>query len=99
MIESILIVGLGALLPFVYVWGKRAGFERHTCRYVPERADLPPAEYVTVGCRTCGADISCALDVRQGVRNGQPTVTASVDVTDLEHHQMTHAEQSRPNAA
>ena len=99
MLESFLILGLAALLPVVYVHGKRVGFERHTCRWIPAKADQAPAEFVAVACRTCGKSIPCALHVRQGVVQGRPTVTATVDATDLEHHHLTHAEDCRGKAA
>jgi hypothetical protein len=99
MFELFLIVLLLAALPVVYARGKRAGFERHTCLWVPETADRAPARFVAVACRTCGEDIPCALLVRETVDQGRPVVTATVDVTDLEQHSLTHADGSRPKAA
>ena len=99
VLESFLIVGVLALFPVVYVLGRRAGFERHSCLWIPAKADLAPAEFVAVRCRTCGESIPSALDVRHGVEDGRPTVTATVDTTDLEHHSLTHAEDCRGQAA
>ena len=95
MLNWFLIVGLLALLPVAYGWGRRAGFERHSCQWVPAQADVAPARFVTVPCRTCGQPIPCALHVGQGVRDGRNSVTATVDTTDLEHHTLIHAEDVR----
>ena len=99
MFASFLIVGLLTLLPAAYGWGRRAGFERHSCQWIPARADVAPARFVAVPCRTCGESIPCALHVGQRLVDGRTTVTATVDTTDLEHHVLMHAEDCRGKAA
>lgn len=99
MLDPFLIAGLLALIPIAYGVGRRAGFERHSCQWVPARADLAPARFVTVACRTCGENIPSALEVRQFVKDGRAAVTATVDTTDLEHHTLTHADEHRRDQA
>ena len=99
MIEAILAVGLLAGVPFAYFHGKRAGFERHHCAWVLESVDRAPRTFVTVQCPACGQGVDCALHLRHRSSGGVPSVSATVDATDLEHHTLTHVDELRRPAA
>jgi hypothetical protein len=99
MIETLLAIALLAGVPMAYVHGKRAGFERHQCGWVPDTMDRAPRTYVTVHCPACGEGIDCALHLRQRSSGGVPSVSAMVDASDLEHHTLTHVDGLRRPAA
>ena len=95
MLEALLAVAVLAGLPIVYVQGKRAGFERHHCVQVPALQDRAPQDFVVVNCPACQLPVECALHVRHTFVDGVPTVSATIDPTDLEHHTLTHADEVR----
>ena len=99
MMETLLVTGVFALLPVVYLHGKRAGFERHQCLWVPDAQDRAPKTYVTVQCPACGDGVDCAMHIRHRSTGGVPTIIATVDGTDLEHHTLTHVDEFRRPAA
>ena len=99
MLEAFLLVGLLVALPVVYFRGKKAGFERHHCVRIAAFQDRAPQTFVTVPCPACGLPVDCALDVKRSFAGGVPTVGASVDATDLEHHTLTHIDEIRRPAA
>ena len=99
MMEALLFVGLMAGLPLAYFQGKRAGFERHHCVQVTPSQDRAPQTFVVVQCPACGVPVECALHVRRSFSGGVPSVTATIDATDLEHHTLTHIDEVRREAA
>ena len=48
MIEALLIVGLAAGLPMAYFRGRRSGYERHHCVWMPDPEDRAPQTFVAV---------------------------------------------------
>jgi hypothetical protein len=58
-----------------------------------DRASLT---YITVTCQTCDEGIDCELHVVQDDVDGVPTLTATIDTMDLEHHTLSHDEARRP---
>jgi hypothetical protein len=99
MIEVLVVIAMIGLLPLAYFRGKRTGFERHQCVWVPDAEDRAPKTYVTVQCPACGEGVDCALHIRHRSSGGVPTVIATVDGTDLEHHTLTHVDELRRPAA
>ena len=99
MMEAMLIIGLVAGLPLVYFQGKRAGFERHHCIQVTPSQDRAPQTFVVVQCPACSVPVECALHVNRSFSGGVPSVTATIDATDLEHHTLTHIDEVRREAA
>jgi hypothetical protein len=93
MLEAFFTLGLMVALPIVYFQGKRAGFERHHCIKITDFQDRAPQTFVTVACPVCRQPVDCALDVRRSFTGGVPTVNATVDATDLEHHTLTHIDE------
>jgi len=98
MVEILLIIGLLAAVPIAYLHGRRAGYERHHCVWAPEPADRAPQTFVAVTCPTCGEGIDCELHIERGSAAGSPTLTATIDTTDLEHHTLRHDEAKHPFA-
>jgi len=96
MVEALLIISLVAAVPIAYLRGRRTGFERHHCLWTLEPADRAPQTFVAVTCPTCGEGIDCELHIEHGTTEGPPTLTATVDTTDLEHHTLRHQEAERP---
>jgi hypothetical protein len=43
--------------------------------------------------------VECALHVHRSFSGGVPSVTATIDPTDLEHHTLTHIDEVRREAA
>ena len=99
MLEVLLFIGLAVGLPIVYLHGKRAGFERHTCVQITPSQDRAPQTFVVVQCPACSAPVECALHVHRSFSGGVPSVTATIDPTDLEHHTLTHIDEVRREAA
>ncbi len=99
MVEIVFATVLLVGLPLAYLHGKRAGFERHQCLWVPESQDRAPQTYVTLPCPACGQGVDCALHLQHRFLDGVPLVSATVDATDLEHHTLTHVDElNRPAA-
>ncbi len=99
MVEVVFATMLLVGLPGAYFHGKRAGFERHHCLWVPESQDRAPQTYVTLPCPACGQGVDCALHLQHRFLDGVPLVSATVDATDLEHHTLTHVDElNRPAA-
>ena len=98
MLEALLTVALLAGLPIVYLQGKRAGFERHHCVQVSGAQDRAPQTFVLVQCPACKLPVECALHVSRSFLGGVPTVSATIDPTDLEHHTLTHVDEVRRTA-
>jgi len=97
MTVLVLVMLLLAGIPLAYLRGKRVGFERHHCLWVPESQDRAPQTYVTLSCPACGDGVDCALHLEHRFLDGVPQVSATVDATDLEHHTLTHVdERQRP---
>src|SRR6476469_4755541 len=96
MMEALLTLALLAGLPVVYFHGKRAGFERHHCVQVSSAQDRAPQTFVIVQCPACNVPVECALQVSRSFLGGVPTVSATIDSTDLEHHTLTHIDEVRP---
>ena len=101
MVVVAVMVAIVAVLcvPIAYLVGKRAGFERHTCRHVAQFPDRAPQTYVVVPCPACHEPVECALDLQRSWLGGVPRVSATVDATDLEHHTLTHIDDMRRPAA
>jgi len=99
MLEALLWIGLVVGLPMVYCHGKRAGFDRHQCIQVTASQDRAPQTFVVVQCPACNVPVECALHVRRSYSGGVPSVTATIDPTDLEHHTLTHIDEVRREAA
>lgn len=99
MAEALLAIALMAGLPMAYFLGKRSGFERHHCVRVAESQDRAPTTYVTVSCPACHQGIDCALHLLHRSSGGVPTVIATVDASDFEHHTLTHVDELRRPAA
>ena len=95
MLEALLTVALVAGLPVAYFHGKRAGFERHHCVRVTSAQDRAPQTFVLVQCPACNVPVECALQVSRSFLGGVPTVSATIDSTDLEHHTLTHIAEVR----
>jgi len=96
MIEALLIIGLAAGLPMAYFRGRRSGYERHHCVWMPDPEDRAPQTFVAVACPTCGEGIDCELHIEAGKAPGSPSLTATIDTTDLEHHTLRHDEARHP---
>ena len=99
MVEALLAIGLLVGLPMIYVHGKRVGFERHHCVQVVEAKDRAPQTFVVVQCPACREPVDCALHIHRSFSGGVPSVTATIDPTDLEHHTLTHIDEVRRPAA
>ncbi|MET0863624.1 MAG: hypothetical protein ABWZ98_04770 [Nakamurella sp.] len=97
--EIVLTIALLLGLPLAYLSGRRAGFERHTCRHVAQFPDRAPQTYVVVPCPACHEPVECALEVQRSFSGGVPRISATVDATDLEHHTLTHIDEIRRPAA
>lgn len=99
MLEAMLAIGLLVGLPIAYSHGKRVGFDRHHCIRVVASQDRAPQTFVVVQCPACKAPVESALHVHRSFSGGVPTVTATIDPTDLEHHTLTHIDEVRREAA
>jgi len=99
MVEALLFIGLLAGLPLVYLQGKRVGFERHHCVQITPSKDRAPQTFVVVQCPACNVPVESALHLHRSFSGGVPTVTATIDSTDLEHHTLTHIDEVRREAA
>ncbi len=95
MLEALLTVALLTGLPIAYLQGKRAGFDRHHCVRVRDAQDRAPQTFVVVHCPACKLPVECALHVSRSFLGGVPTVSATIDSTDLEHHTLTHVDEVR----
>jgi hypothetical protein len=98
MVTMVLVTALLVGIPTAYMRGKRIGFERHHCVWVPESQDRAPQRFVTLPCPACGEGVDCALHLHHRFLDGVPQVSATVDATDLEHHTLTHVDELRRNA-
>lgn len=99
MLETLLAIGLLVGVPIAYVQGKRVGFDRHHCIRIVESKDRAPQTFVVVQCPACQQPVESALHVHRSFSGGVPTVTATIDPTDLEHHTLTHVDEVRREAA
>jgi hypothetical protein len=61
--------------------------------------DRAPQTFVVVQCPACNVPVECALHVNRSFSGGVPSVTATIDATDLEHHTLTHIDEVRREAA